>query len=112
MEDKILFLLRYIGKKKWRAYLFWYLFGYLAILWRFFTKDGFLSWETLFPFKLCVLYIAYFFAPVNYEAVRGNATQIWVMKRGIKIGVSFLLFVLVAALIEKQVQSGLFWLIM
>ena len=111
MDEKLLSCLRYIGEKKWRAYLFWYLFEYLSILWHVLSKTGGLPWGTLFPLKLFPVFIACCAAPVNYKAVQGIVPQMWIIKRCAKLSISFLIFLVMAALIEKEVHCELLWLI-
>ena len=104
-------VLKFVGKEKWRAYLFWYLIAYLFLAWNIITKDNNLSLEKFFPFKMFMIYISYMFAPVNYKMVHEICSSEWILKRSIIISAVFIFVVVVIALLEKDYHMGLYWLI-
>jgi len=107
-NNRVLSFLSYVGEKKWRAYCFWYLIGYLAIVWHVGIRRGDFSLSALFPLKILPVYISIFFAPVNYKAVRGQGTQEWVLRRSFKLGIGFIVLLVTVAIFEKTFQTGWF----
>lgn len=76
MKKNILFsAFMFVGRKKWRAYFFWYLSVYFILIINTLIKCESYIWEMFFPLKLMPLLAAYFYGPIHYRRSNGESPQ-------------------------------------
>lgn len=104
----------YIGRKKWRAYCFWYMFAYAVLIWNMAVKRGHCSWEIFFPVKIIAILIAWLYGSINYgvahkEELKGE--NVLSLHRNIIFFIGAFGSALTIIFLSKILNMNLLWLL-